>query len=194
MHRVDADPDRVGILLPGGGYTTAMPLLFFARSLLQAHRWTTVGVDWEPPADFGRSPGWVGDQLAGVLDTARADRVVVVGKSLGSLAALWTDSPAVWLTPLLARDERGLALDALLRERRGVGMVEAIARSQSPALLIGGTADPWWDGEQARLTGKEVLEVDGAGHGMEHDRDPRRSVETLGRVVAAIDDFVASLG
>lgn len=68
-----------------------------------------------------------------------------------------------------------------------------MAASPSPALLVGGTTDPWWDGEQARLTGKRVLEIEGVGHNMEHHDGPRSSVETLGRIIAAIGDFVAAI-
>jgi hypothetical protein len=73
-------------------------------------------------------------------------------------ASRWVASPpppptglaAVWLTPLLHRPE----------------VVEALARASAPFLLVGGTADPSWDGAVARRLTPHVLEVPDAHHGM----------------------------
>lgn len=176
LHRDDGDSDRAAILLPGAGYAATMPLLYYARLTLAELGWTTIAVTWEPPTPGARER-WVCDQLEEVKATVDARTTLVVGKSLGSLAAFASATqPAIWLTPLMA------------------SIAVPVRESRARALLIGGTADELWDSQSAHRTGKEVLEIDGADHSMEIAGAVERSVETLGRVVAAIDAFARRLG
>ena len=59
----------------------------------------------------------------------------------------WT---GIWLTPLLGDDE----------------CVAGLRRRTAPALLVGGSADPTWNGRLARELSDDVLELDGADHGL----------------------------
>lgn len=84
------------------------------------------------PAFSGDSYAWVAARVAAALgETAAVTGVtapVVIGKSLGSLAApLVADRglAAVWLTPLLTDEPTALAM----------------RRATAPCLLVGGTAD-----------------------------------------------------
>ena len=102
---------------------------------------------------------------------------VVVGKSLGSLAApLVADRglAAVWFTPLLT-DEPTVA---------------ALRRATGPCLLIGGTADPYWDGQTARSLPADVVEIDGADHAMVVPGRLTESAAVLGRIIAAVEQFL----
>jgi hypothetical protein len=101
---------------------------------------------------------------------------VVLGKSLGTLAApLVADRglSAVWLTPLLT-DEPTVA---------------ALRRATGPCLLVGGTADPYWDGHTARSLAADVVEIDGADHAILVPGILAESAAVLGQVITAVEDF-----
>ena len=126
------------------------------------------------------STGHPGFDLAPeVIDPLNAPGVVtpvVIGKSLGSLAApLAADRglAAVWFTPLL-RDEPTVA---------------ALRRATGPFLLVGGTADPYWDGLTARSLTADMVEIDGADHAMVVPGRLTESAAALGRVISAVEDF-----
>ncbi len=102
---------------------------------------------------------------------------VVIGKSLGSLAApVVADRglAAVWFTPLLT-DEPTVA---------------ALRRARGRCLLVGGTADQFWDGRAARLVTADVVEIDGADHGMFVPGRLDASAAVLGQVITAVEDFL----
>ncbi|MEU6790029.1 hypothetical protein ABZ912_63565 [Nonomuraea angiospora] len=68
--------------------------------------------------------------------------------------------------------------------------VMALRRAAEPFLLVGGTADEFWDGALARELTPYVLEVDGADHGMCRPGPLSRSAEVLGRVTTAVEGFL----
>ena len=105
---------------------------------------------------------------------------VVIGKSLGSLAApLVADRglAAVWFTPLLS-DEPTVA---------------ALRRATGPCLLVGGTADQSWDGQTARSLTPDVVEIDDADHRMFVPGPLASSAAALGQVITAVEDFLDRL-
>jgi dienelactone hydrolase len=114
------------------------------------------------------------------------ERVVLIGKSLGTLAMghllTMTDQPptvgAVWLTPLLGEER--------LRQQ--------IPRYGGPSLFVIGTADPHFDPVvlekmQVATIGEAVV-VRNADHGMDIPGDPIASVRALERVVEALGRFL----
>jgi hypothetical protein len=138
-------------------------------------------IAWTPPKSWTTSHTWVGAQVAAALDeTAVATGVtapVVIGKSLGSLAApLVADRglAAVWFTPLLIDQPTAAAL----------------RRAAAPCLLVGGTADRFWDGPVARSITPHVVEVDAANHGMFVPGELSASAAVLGRVMTAVEQFL----
>jgi len=97
---------------------------------------------------------WVHERLAAAVRHApEARQLLIAAKSMGTLGAAdaaehgW---PGIWLTPLLNDGES----------------VVSLRRRTAPALLIGGTADPMWNGRVAREITDDVLELDGADHGL----------------------------
>jgi len=171
----------VATLLPGRGYGPQAPLLYYARLLLRARGWTVRVVDWEKApgldsADHAAVAAFAGEVLA----TADPARDVVVAKSLGSLAlpaAAARGVPGIWLTPLLGVED----------------VRRAAARAAASALLIGGTADPYWDGAAAAATGAAVLEVPGADHSLERPGDLNGTLEVLPAVLSRIDTHLTAL-
>lgn len=180
--RVEGDPGRVVLLLPGSGYSPDRPLLHFARAVFVKHGWTTQEVWWQMPAPVGREQfrDWVNEQAAKAIAAESAPQVALVGKSLGTWAAMTAADrglPAIWLTPILTDAQQ----------------VADMRRATAPMLLIGGTADSVWVPGVARALGHSYVEVPGADHGLETDDDPANSAEILKQVTIAMDNFVGQL-
>ncbi|MHA6617645.1 hypothetical protein [Pseudonocardia sp. DLS-67] len=171
----------VAIVLPGRGYGPHAPLLYYARLLLRGRGWTVRTVDWEKTpgldlADHAAVAAFAGEVLA----TVDPLRDLVVGKSLGSLAlpaAAERGLPGIWLTPLLGVED----------------VRRAAARAAASALLIGGTADPYWDGAAAAATGAAVFEVPGADHSLERAGDLTGTLDVLAGVLARMDAHLTAL-
>ena len=110
---------------------------------------------------------WMRGQAERALEAASgAERVVVIGKSLGSVAATLVSGPAIWLTPLLNQPE----------------VAGAIGSATAPTLLVGSTADPTWAGgavpDNASI---EVLELEGLDHSLQVSGDPIASARRSSR-------------
>jgi hypothetical protein len=169
-HVYEGDPARTAIVLPGR-MLAGMPVNAYAIDAVWTQGWRAILV-WdeyfdEPPS----AEQWVRDRLdAAAAYAGDGGQRLVIGKSLGTLAAgaaaerAW---PAVWLTPLLHVPE----------------LVEMLERRTAPALLIGGTNDEAWDGALARRLSDDVLELEGADHGL-------AKIEHLPAIVDAITAFL----
>lgn len=171
----------VATLLPGRGYGPQAPLLYYARLLLHGCGWSVRTVHWEKvpgldPADHVAVAAFAAELLA----TADPARDLVVGKSLGSLAlpaAADRGVQGIWLTPLLGIED----------------VRRAAARAAASTLLIGGTADPYWDGAAAAATGAAVFEVPGADHSLERPGDLDGTLEALAAVLSRMEARLAGL-
>lgn len=168
--------NRTMILCPGRRYGPQAPLLYLAQAAARTRGATVIPIEWSDAALA--DPRGVVEQVAEVLDALDTPTPpLLVGKSLASTAAVLAaerDLPAIWLTPLLDNEE----------------VVTAIERSAAPCLLVGGTADSYWDAGTARRLSPHVCEVDGADHAMMIPDAPlARSAEALGTVATAIEAF-----
>lgn len=169
--------DRQAIVLPGGRNGPHAPLLMYAADAAEARGASIRHVDWTPPYD----PDAIPLDAAGPWIIAQVPPVtghpLLIGKSLGThAAAVAADHalPAVRLTPLLTVD----------------AVVAGLRRASAPALLVGGTADRFWDGRPARELSPHVLEVDGADHGMYVPGRLAASAAVLGEIATAVEDFL----
>lgn len=177
------------IVLPGAGYSTQAPLLWYARrAALDAERSVLVVTD---VFDHERDDpvAWVDEHCEAALTHLRErdPHPLLITKSLTSLAARFaaTESlPAVWLTPLIATQEPSIAEQVLAGLRAGT----------EPRLLVGGADDPSWDGGAAStLSNARILELPGADHSLEAPDDVARSLDNLTRVTEAVSEFATGL-
>jgi hypothetical protein len=169
-------PDAV--VVPGRMFGPAAPLLMYCGDVAQ-ERGATVHRHWWTTEPQIENPDFVRGELTPVLD-AVGGRPLLIGKSLGTRAAELAaerELPAVWLTPLLTAPEVAAALD----------------RATAPFLLVGGTADPYWDAELAARLTPHVLQVDDADHGMYVPGPLTASIDVLARVVVAVELFLTEI-
>ncbi len=164
----EGDSDRSAIVLPGR-MLAGTPSCYYAAAALNDAGWRVVQV-WDV-YDQTRSPiHWATSRAEAALRHAPAAGLVVAKSMTTLLTGFAADRglAGVWLTPLLDQPE---CVDGLRRER-------------GPALLVGGTNDPTWDGSLARELGDDVLELDGADHGLARLAD-------LPRLMDAVTAFAA---
>jgi pimeloyl-ACP methyl ester carboxylesterase len=164
----EGEPRRWAVVLPGAAYTPDGALFWFSRKALVVRGLGVVEVWWDAAgAEAARAGLAVADERGG--------GALVLAKSIGTtvLAELQLELPAVWLTPLLAREP----------------VLEALRNPPAPALVVVGTADPASPPERvAELSGVELLELEGADHSLEVP-DALASLELLRRSTGAIDAF-----
>jgi predicted alpha/beta-hydrolase family hydrolase len=189
--------NHLAVLLPGFGYTLDMPLFYYAQNLLLERGWDVLRVEYaynthpefQTLSEMERNQWLLADTTAAWragLGQQTYDRVVLIGKSLGTLAMghllTMADPPpnvgAVWLTPLLAEER--------LRQQ--------ISQYGGPSLFVIGTADPHFDPVvlekmQVATIGEAVV-VRNADHGMDIPGDPIASVRAVERVVEALSRFL----
>lgn len=173
----EGEQNRHAVVIPGGMYGPKAGMLVYASEAAERRGAAVELIWWTPPRDrpFEERPSWVYEQVTPVV--AKLPTPLLIGKSLGSYgAAVAADRglPAVWLTPLLTMP----------------ACAAALRRATEPFLLVGGTADGYWDGALARELTPHVLEVSGADHGMMLPGPLQRTAEVLGQVVTAIEAFL----
>jgi hypothetical protein len=179
----EGKPVGTAVVVPGRGYPPAAPLTFFAGFVLLQHGWSVRQVWWDPPAHESdeQTLAWVRREVEAALPTT--GRVLVVAKSLGTLAAPVASErglPAAWLTPVLDLP----------------AVPDAIAANPAPQLLVGGSADGLWVGDVVRALagdGCDVLEIPDADHVLMVPGDPVRGVEAHTEVMRALDAWLSRL-
>jgi hypothetical protein len=187
--RRDGDGRRGTVLmLPGRAYPCEMSLLAWTTRALQSAGWVVLQAGWQL-VDLPEDPRSFVEGAAQRLDATerRPGPVLVVAKSLGTLAAHWSADrgyPAVWLTPVL----RTAGLNPM-PDHSGA-LAHRIRTYPTDNLVIGGTSDPLWENGFTG-TGK-VIEIDGADHGLEVD-DWRASIRHHADVAASVVDFADSI-
>ncbi|WP_328996722.1 alpha/beta hydrolase [Kribbella sp. NBC_01245] len=167
---------------PGGEGGPYAPLPMFATDAAIA-RGAEPNLLWWQDLDTLRAlpADEIGAHIAAQIAPHVAGRdpanTLLVGKSLGtSGATVAADNnlPAVWLTPLLTHQ----------------WVIDGLRRSTAPFLLVGGTADPFWDSALAHELSPHVLEIANADHGMYVPGRLAASTAVLGQVATAVEDFL----
>ena len=194
--RQENDTDHLAIILPGMGYTSHMPVLYYPGRLLLFLGADVLGLeyDYSNKSDFLRLTGaerakWLISDVAASCEVASTQRhyqeITLIGKSIGTLAmghlltsnTMFQKAHAIWLTPLF-RNER-------LREQ--------IQQCRQKSLFVIGTADPNYDPIFLAEVGDkgESLVIDGADHSLETGDDLMQSLEAMERLIEAIKRFLA---
>ena len=183
----DRGADGWVIVLPGAGYPTTAPLLWFAReAALESGRNVLAVID---AYDGSTDPQtWVDERAeAATGHLGEGTRPILVAKSITSRAAPLAARlglPAVWLTPLIGEASASAA----------TAVLGGLAAATAPFLLIGGSADPSWDGARARSFGRgEVLEIADADHALQVPGDMSRSIDALRSVSTAVAEFIGAV-
>ena len=167
-HAADGTPVGRCIVLPGSKYTPDGPMLFFAAQVALMRGWDVRQVWWEVPqfSSDAEEVAWVGSQLDAAVDSY-AGRVMVVAKSLGTLAAPVAAArgyDAAWLTPLLTEPV----------------LAEPLLSYPGAQFVVIGSSDPYFSqdvldalpGERLVVAGDHILRVPGDVAAMvaSHDR------------------------
>lgn len=179
---VDAEGVSIGrcVVLPGRQYTPDAPLLFFATQVLLMRGYDVRQIWWDAPE---RGSGtdeieWVGEQFDAAV-AGWVGRVLVIGKSLGTLAAARAAArgyDAAWLTPLLTDHEA----------------VEPLLSFPASQFVITGSSDPYLDravldalpGTRLLVAGDHILRVPG---------DAAAMVTSHEQFVRAFDEWLTTL-
>ncbi|MGD9961535.1 hypothetical protein [Nocardioides sp.] len=174
------------LMLPGRAYSCDMSLLAWTTRALQATGWAVVQAGWNLSAIPADPRAFIQDAARRLDEMKRpGEPVLVVAKSLGTLAAHWGAEkgyPAVWLTPVLKAAGRH-PLPSHSEE-----LASRLRDYPAPNLVVGGTADIFW---QRGFTGTgEVLEIAGADHSLEV-ADWRASVHQHEAVASAVVRFAS---
>ncbi len=197
FYEQEESASEVALLLPGMGYTSHMPLLYYPARVMLSLGADVLALeyDYNRREDFMALPGeerkkWL---LTDVTSACRTmlkggsyQEITLIGKSLGTRAMghlLTTDDQlreanAIWLTPVL----------------RSESLCRQIKEWGRRSLIVIGTADPHYNqallGEIQGATDSEMLIIEGANHSLEIGEDVLRSFDALQRVIRAIQAFV----
>jgi hypothetical protein len=175
-----------GVIAPGRDYGPQAPLLDLARHALTDRGAAVETITWTVPdglLDIGPEPfvrAHVAAALHRLAESVPAATPLIIAKSLGTYAATFAaerELPAIWLTPLLHVES----------------IAEAIARNPAPALLVGGTGDGSWKSQVAASTGKTIVTIEGADHGLRPPGPLRAYTDGLGVVGTAMEEFLAEI-
>lgn len=178
------------IVLPGAGYTTKAPLLHFATGLFYAKGFDVLHINYTlsreemsvlSEEDFSRD---VQHAIDSAIKNKNYSNYYVVAKSIGTIAlsyllnnTMLKDAKAVWLTPLLQRED----------------VFSAMGNSDHKGLCIIGDRDSCFIEERFEKLKKNqnlILKVvEGGNHSLELDEEPIKSIEILKGVISNINEF-----
>lgn len=192
--RNEANSKNLAIFLPGIGYTVRSPAFHFSEAIFVNKYFDILKVDYRYNDamydDFSMDDLTeaiiydVRTVIDEVLQEGNYENFYLVGKSLGTIAMsselqreIFADAKAIWLTPLLHKDE---VFDAMLASKNeGLCMIGDNDRCY--------TADRYNRLlENQNITSKLYPHVN---HSMEYDNDPVGSIDVLKSVINEIEHF-----
>lgn len=190
----DEHASKLAILLPGAGYTAQAPLLHYSTGVFLHKSVDVLQVNYsynDKIYDHFTMDELVevikldvGTIIDKVLEENAYDGYYFVGKSLGTIALaslldreIFRNSKAIWLTPLLNRDD----------------VFESMLHSRNESLCFIGDDDTHYIAERYRQFANNPKLVtrllEGADHSLQYKQDPVRSIDLLKTVIKEIDEF-----
>jgi pimeloyl-ACP methyl ester carboxylesterase len=192
--------NRLAVLFPGRGYSCAMPVLYYPARWLSTRGADVLTIEYSfthkqtslaklSSEDLLR---WLGADASAALkaglNSGQYEEVVLVGKSLGTLAlgqlslalpAGPTQFSFVWLTPLFK--------NPVLRA--------ALLQAKPRSFFVQGEADPHYDPNffaemRAACSAQELL-LPGADHSLEHKGDFEAALSAVRQLLAGLAAFTA---
>lgn len=170
------------VVVPGRNMGPYVPqLLFPAFAAIRRGAEPTpiewVDVETVDGLDTSEVSAWVAARIDSMFADLDSESTVVIGKSLGTHAAAAAARlalPAIWVTPLLT----------------DTFVLDALRNSTAPFLLVGGTADPLWDGVAARALTPHMLELPDADHGLFVPGPLNLSAQNISVLATATERFL----
>jgi len=173
FYRQPEGSSSLGVILPGVGYTSAVPLLYYAERLLIDRGCDVLTVDYDYRSISRNVPTAEMEErlftdtlqsLSVACDQHSYSSVVLVGKSLGTMAMAmahllelqrWPIVASVWLTPILRRKD----------------VRHQLANMSDRAFVAIGTDDGEYDEqllhELQQRHGVDVCTIEGADHSID---------------------------
>lgn len=185
---------NLAILLPGSGYTVQSPLLHYATGIFINKSFDVLHINYQykhkvynnfSPEEISKAVKHdVKTVIDTVLDHASYENFYLVGKSLGTIAMsselrrdIFKEAKAVWLTPLLQKDE----------------VFNALVNSNHSGLCFIGDNDHYYTEERynqiqnnANIISKLIPNVN---HKLEFDTDVLYSIDVLKDIMSEIEQF-----
>ena len=170
---------KLCVLFPGIGYHCDKPLLYYTEKLARSKGYETIKLQYSgftPDADAALHALWLtGEQLSRVK-LAQYDRIVFVGKSIGTAAAL------------AYREKRGVKAECVLL----TPLVQTFDFSAKDCTAFHGTADRWAaTADIERLCaekGVPLHKYEGANHSLECG-DPAKDILTVADVIGKLGEI-----
>lgn len=187
-------PKHLAILLPGAGYTVQAPLLHYATGLFLNKSYQVLQVNYQYSSkvydEFSQEELQeailhdVDAVIDEVMEGYAYESIYVIGKSIGTTAMgsllsreAFRDAKAIWLTPLLQRDE----------------VFEAILERPNEGLVVIGDQDQFYTEERfeqlSDLSNLITRLIPDVNHSLEYNDNAVDSIEVLQRVVREMDQF-----
>lgn len=183
--------DSLVIVLPGAGYSTHAPLLYYTTGLFYNKSFDVLHINYSfrrqeisslNERDLARDV-----QL--VIDNATKDKkysnFYIVAKSIGTKVLrclldhkMYKEAKLVWLTPLLQNDD---VFNALVNsDHKGLCI---LGEEDSPCFIVERF-------ESLKNNPNLILKVvEGGNHNLELDEDPIKSIDILKSVISDIKEF-----
>ncbi|MBO8178474.1 MAG: alpha/beta hydrolase [Bacillus sp. (in: Bacteria)] len=180
--RRPAETNRLAVMLPGAGYTTQGPLLYYATGIMVQNGYDVLHVNYsyEKSPDLEEFQQDVRAVVNEVLREHTYEQFCFIAKSMGTVVLpmfvneeRFANASFIWLTPLVTND---LVYD---------GMLKGIHQS----LYIIGDNDPYFHAERIEQFPEAVI-MKGADHSLGTDTSVLQSIDWLKEVMVAIEKWV----
>ncbi|HMK60738.1 MAG TPA: alpha/beta family hydrolase [Dissulfurispiraceae bacterium] len=195
--RAKLETTHLAVLLPGLGYTSQMPVMYYPCMALLASGADVIRADYNyvkqpdfmtlDPDERRRLAALDGSSIVqAALRQRKYQKVTLVGKSIGTFAIghiitsveKLPHLQCLWLTPLLKNEQ----------------LLSQIKQVKHKALVVIGTSDPYYDKSNLddilKVTGGQSIVIDGADHSMEIAGDPIKSLQAMERIMSATVKFL----